>query len=98
MVIGVIPAGMENGLVNFVAVVKFFLSKYGPGVKAGILGVFFHKPSEKGLSSIAEAEKLFPDRLQAIADCLGTMNTGGVKGYHRSGRQPFVPYDQRQLR
>ncbi len=83
---------------NFVAVVKFFLSKYGPGVKAGILGVFFHQPLQEGLSSITQTEKLLPDGLQAIADSLGTMDSGGIKCYHRSRRQPFVPYDQRQLR
>jgi len=84
--------------VNFVAVVKFLLSENGPGVKACILGVFFHQPSQKGFSGITQAEKLLPDGFQAIADSLGTMDSGGIKGYHRSRRQPFVPYDQRQLR
>jgi hypothetical protein len=86
VVISVVPAGMENGPVNFVAMVKFFLTEYGPDMKAGILGVFFHKPSQKGISGITQAEKLIPDRLQAITDCLSAVNAGGVKDSHRSGR------------
>lgn len=80
MVIGVVLAGMENGPVNIVTVVELLLSENGPDVKAGILGVFFHKPSQKGLSSVAQIKKLLPDRLQTVADCLGTVDTGGVKG------------------
>lgn len=77
---------MDNGPVNVVAMVELFLTEYGPDVKAGILGVFFHKPSQKGFSTIPQVEKLVPDRLQAIADYLGAMDTGGIKGYHRPGR------------
>lgn len=76
---------MGNRPVNFVAVVGFFLAEYCPDMKTGVFGLFFHKPLQKDLGGLAQGEKLVSNRFQAVADCLCTVDTGGVKGYHRSG-------------
>lgn len=77
---------MDNGPVNFFAMVEFFLTEYCPDMKTGVLGLFFHKPLQKDLGSIAQGKKLIPDRFQPVADCLCAVDTCGVNGYHRSGR------------
>ena len=76
---------MGNRPVNFVAVVGFFLSEYCPDMKTGDFWLFFHKPLQKDLGGLAQGEKLVSNRFQAVADCLCTVDTCGVKSYHRSG-------------
>lgn len=71
---------------NVITMIEFFQSEYGSDVKACILWMFFHKALKKGFSTITQAEKLIPDWLQAVAYCLGAVNTDAIKGYHRSGR------------
>jgi len=98
MVIGLVPAGVGNGPVDIVRVVGFFLPQYCPDMKATVLRLLCHKPCQKRLGFVTECEELLPDRFQAIAHGSWAMDTLGIKGYHRSGLEALVPYDQGQFR
>src|SRR3990172_6343065 len=68
------------------------------GVKAWILRMRELKSPEEFVGIIAQFEKLFPHRVESVADRLHPVDRGAGKGEHRSGRTSFMTDDEVELR
>lgn len=96
-VVGMVAAGMSNGLIDVITMVCFLLSQDMPGMKAAVFWVLLFKTFQELLTIVTQSHKLIPYRFEAIAYFAGAMDLVGIKLGNRTCRRPFMTNEQGKI-